>query len=120
MRLLVVEDDDIVADAITRGLSAANYAVHRVTSAEAAQAALAVEERVAAAPPGLASGAGWTRSGSGAEGGLGNTLGPLDSGFAGVPAAGWACGVEGDATSRGACACGALGGQGRGTDRPSV
>jgi two-component system, OmpR family, response regulator len=44
VRLLVVEDDDIVADAITRGLSAANYSVHRVTSAEAAQSALAVEE----------------------------------------------------------------------------
>ncbi len=44
MRLLVVEDDDIVADAITRGLSAANYSVHRVTSAEAAQAALSGEE----------------------------------------------------------------------------
>ncbi len=44
MRLLVVEDDDIVADAITRGLSAANYSVHRVTSAEAAQSALATEE----------------------------------------------------------------------------
>ncbi|MGO9945994.1 MAG: response regulator [Steroidobacteraceae bacterium] len=44
MRLLVVEDDDIVADAITRGLTAANYAVHRVASAEAAQAALADEE----------------------------------------------------------------------------
>jgi DNA-binding response OmpR family regulator len=44
MRLLVVEDDDIVADAITRGLMAANYAVHRVASAEAAQSALADEE----------------------------------------------------------------------------
>ena len=44
MRLLVVEDDDIVADAITRGLTAANYAVHRVASAESAQAALANEE----------------------------------------------------------------------------
>ncbi len=44
MRLLVVEDDDIVADAITRGLGAANYIVHRVGSAEAAQAALADEE----------------------------------------------------------------------------
>jgi DNA-binding response OmpR family regulator len=44
MRLLVVEDDDIVADAITRGLTAANYAVHRVASAESAQAALADEE----------------------------------------------------------------------------
>ena len=44
MRLLIVEDDDIVADAITRGLVAANYSVHRVASAEAAQAALAGEE----------------------------------------------------------------------------
>ena len=44
MRLLVVEDDDIVADAITRGLAAANYSVHRVASAEAAQAALSDEE----------------------------------------------------------------------------
>jgi DNA-binding response OmpR family regulator len=44
MRLLIVEDDDIVADAIKRGLEAANYAVHRVTSAESAQAALADEE----------------------------------------------------------------------------
>jgi len=44
MRLLVVEDDDIVADAIARGLIAANYAVHRVISAEAAQRALAGEE----------------------------------------------------------------------------
>ena len=44
MRLLIVEDDDIVADAITRGLATANYSVLRVTSAEAAQAALAGEE----------------------------------------------------------------------------
>ena len=44
MRLLIVEDDDIVADAIARGLAAANYSVHRVTSAEAAQAALLNEE----------------------------------------------------------------------------
>jgi len=44
MRLLIVEDDDIVADAISRGLSAANYAVCRVNSAEAAQCALADEE----------------------------------------------------------------------------
>jgi len=44
VRLLVVEDDDIVADAITRGLAAASYSVHRVTSAEAAQAALVNEE----------------------------------------------------------------------------
>jgi DNA-binding response OmpR family regulator len=44
VRLLVVEDDDIVADAITRGLAIANYSVHRVVSAEAAQAALVNEE----------------------------------------------------------------------------
>jgi DNA-binding response OmpR family regulator len=44
VRLLVVEDDDIVADAIVRGLAAADYAVHRATSAEAAQAALLDEE----------------------------------------------------------------------------
>ncbi len=44
MRLLIVEDDDIVADAIQRGLEAANYAIHRVSSAESAQAALADEE----------------------------------------------------------------------------
>jgi two-component system, OmpR family, response regulator len=44
VRLLIVEDDDIVADAITRGLSAANYAVHRVASAEAARAAIEAEE----------------------------------------------------------------------------
>src|SRR5258708_34095275 len=44
MRLLVVEDDDIVADAIARGLSAAKYSVHRVNSAEAAQLAMASEE----------------------------------------------------------------------------
>lgn len=44
MRLLIVEDDDIVADAISRGLAAAQYAVHRVVSAEAAQSALATEQ----------------------------------------------------------------------------
>lgn len=44
MRLLLVEDDDLVADAILRGLTAASYAVHRVSSAEAAQAAIAGEE----------------------------------------------------------------------------
>jgi two-component system OmpR family response regulator len=44
VRLLLVEDDDIVADAILRGLTAANYSVHRVTSAEAAQAAILDEE----------------------------------------------------------------------------
>jgi two-component system, OmpR family, response regulator len=44
VRLLIVEDDDIVADAITRSLSAANYSVHRVASAEAARAAIESEE----------------------------------------------------------------------------
>jgi two-component system, OmpR family, response regulator len=44
VRLLLVEDDDIVADAILRGLTAASYAVHRVSSAETAQAALLNEE----------------------------------------------------------------------------
>ena len=44
MRLLVVEDDDIVADAISRGLSAEKYSVHRVSSAEAAQSAMATED----------------------------------------------------------------------------
>jgi DNA-binding response OmpR family regulator len=44
VRLLLVEDDDIVADAILRGLTAASYAVHRVSSAESAQAALLNEE----------------------------------------------------------------------------
>jgi DNA-binding response OmpR family regulator len=44
MRLLVVEDDDIVADAICRGLSAAKCAVFRVRSAEAALAAMSGEE----------------------------------------------------------------------------
>lgn len=48
MRLLVVEDDDIVADAISRGLTAADYSVLRVASAEAARSALA-EERFALA-----------------------------------------------------------------------
>jgi two-component system, OmpR family, response regulator len=44
VRLLIVEDDDIVADAIARGLTAASYSVLRVASAEAAQAAIASEE----------------------------------------------------------------------------
>jgi two-component system, OmpR family, response regulator len=48
VRLLIVEDDDIVADAIARSLTAANYDVHRVASAESAQAALADEEFVLA------------------------------------------------------------------------
>lgn len=41
---MIVEDDDIVADAIARGLTAAGYSVHRVASAEAARAAIAAEE----------------------------------------------------------------------------
>jgi len=43
VRILIVEDDDIVADAITRGLSA-DYSVLRVASAEAARAALETEQ----------------------------------------------------------------------------
>jgi DNA-binding response OmpR family regulator len=43
VRVLIVEDDDIVADAIARGLSA-DYSVLRVASAEAARAALETEE----------------------------------------------------------------------------
>ena len=43
MRILIVEDDDIVADAIARGLSA-DYSVLRVASAEAARAALEIEQ----------------------------------------------------------------------------
>ena len=44
MRLLIVEDDDIVADAIARGLTAAQYSVHRVANAEAALKAIAAED----------------------------------------------------------------------------
>ena len=44
MRLLVIEDDDIVADAIERGLTAEKFSVHRVASAEAARAALEAEQ----------------------------------------------------------------------------
>ena len=44
MRLLIVEDDDIVADAIARGLTAAQYSVHRVANAEAALKAIAMED----------------------------------------------------------------------------
>src|SRR3984885_14366666 len=43
MRILIVEDDDIVADAIARGYSA-DFSVLRVGSAEAARAALETEE----------------------------------------------------------------------------
>ncbi|HUX73971.1 MAG TPA: response regulator transcription factor [Steroidobacteraceae bacterium] len=44
MRLLIVEDDDIVADAVARGLAAGNWTSTRVTSAEAALAALAAAD----------------------------------------------------------------------------
>jgi DNA-binding response OmpR family regulator len=43
MRILVVEDNDLVADALTLGLGAAGFAVDRSASAEAAQTALATE-----------------------------------------------------------------------------
>jgi two-component system, OmpR family, response regulator len=41
MRILVVEDDELVADAVARGLTAGGFAVDRTDSAEAAQAAFA-------------------------------------------------------------------------------
>jgi DNA-binding response OmpR family regulator len=41
VRLLIVEDDDLVADAVARGLVAANFSVERTVSAESALAALA-------------------------------------------------------------------------------
>jgi DNA-binding response OmpR family regulator len=43
MRILIVEDDELVADAIVRGLEVAEFAVDRVASAEAVEAALAAE-----------------------------------------------------------------------------
>lgn len=43
MRILVVEDDALVADAIGRGLAGAGFAVDRVDSAERAAGALAAE-----------------------------------------------------------------------------
>jgi DNA-binding response OmpR family regulator len=43
MRILVVEDNDLVADALTMGLGAAGFAVDRAASAEAAHTALATE-----------------------------------------------------------------------------
>jgi DNA-binding response OmpR family regulator len=43
MRILVVEDDDLIADALTRGLSLAGFAVDVTGSAELAQTALATE-----------------------------------------------------------------------------
>ncbi len=44
MRILIVEDDELVADALKRGLAGAGFAVDRVGSAEQAEAALATEE----------------------------------------------------------------------------
>ena len=44
MRILIVEDDELVADALRHGLAAAGFAVDRVASAEQAEAALAAEE----------------------------------------------------------------------------
>jgi len=43
MRLLLVEDDYLVADAIVRGLSLAGFTVDHAGSAEIARAALSVE-----------------------------------------------------------------------------
>lgn len=43
MRILVVEDNDIVADAVVGGLAAAQFAVERVATAEAAQAIFDIE-----------------------------------------------------------------------------
>ena len=43
MRILIVEDNDLVADAVALGLTQAGFAVDRAASAEAAQAALAAE-----------------------------------------------------------------------------
>jgi DNA-binding response OmpR family regulator len=43
VRLLIVEDDDIVADAIARALTAASFVVHRVSTAEHAKTLLATE-----------------------------------------------------------------------------
>jgi DNA-binding response OmpR family regulator len=43
MRILVVEDDALVADAIRRGLQAAGFAVDHVTSGERAETALSAE-----------------------------------------------------------------------------
>ena len=43
MRILVVEDNELVADAIVRGLAMAGFAVDRVANTESAQAALAAE-----------------------------------------------------------------------------
>ncbi len=44
MRILIVEDDELVADALKRGLTAAGFVVDRVGSAEQAEAAFVAEE----------------------------------------------------------------------------
>jgi DNA-binding response OmpR family regulator len=44
VRLLIVEDDDLVADSLARGLVAANFEVERTASAEAALAVLAATD----------------------------------------------------------------------------
>jgi DNA-binding response OmpR family regulator len=44
MRILIVEDDELVADALRRGLADAGFVVDRVGSAEDAEAAFAGEE----------------------------------------------------------------------------
>jgi DNA-binding response OmpR family regulator len=44
MRILIVEDDELVADALKRGLADAGFAVDRVGSAEQAEAALSADE----------------------------------------------------------------------------
>jgi DNA-binding response OmpR family regulator len=44
VRLLIVEDDDLVADAVARGLVAANFSVERTMSAESALAAIAAQD----------------------------------------------------------------------------
>jgi DNA-binding response OmpR family regulator len=43
MRILVIEDNDLVADAIVRGLTLAGFAVDRASTAQSAGAAIAVE-----------------------------------------------------------------------------
>jgi DNA-binding response OmpR family regulator len=44
MRILIVEDDELVADALKRGLDAAGFVADRVGSVEQAETALAAEE----------------------------------------------------------------------------
>src|SRR5271169_1469682 len=44
MRILIVEDDELVADALRRGLAQTGFAVDHVGTAEQAEAALATDE----------------------------------------------------------------------------